>query len=253
MAPDARARYIALRQRVGCVRLSRGLRITSELVGNPPEDKPTLIVSNHIGTLDPWILATHLDVSFVAKSEMGTWPVISWVCKAVGIIFAHRGRITKAEQTVDEIRQRMRAGVSVLIFPEGTTSDGTGLLPFKAGGLQSVAGMDDGYIVPVYFHVRSISGVKVDESSRQTVTWSSPQGMFENIWHVLGLGRLHYVIRVGDPIPAAGKNRKTLAEESFSAVSDLMSAELSEIGATKRNEVDPVRTQEGEQVLSQHA
>ena len=229
----ARAAFVARRQRKGCIALTKGLGMTSEVKGSIPEGMPSLIVPNHIGTLDPWILAANLDVAFVAKSEMGTWPVIGFVCKAVGIIFAHRKNVMKTTGTVDEIRERMRSGVSVLIFPEGTTSDGRQLLPFKTGGFQAVAGREDGDVVPMYFHVRHINDRPVDVESRVAITWSSPQTMFLNLWHMLGFKRLHYIIRIGTPISAGGRDRKQLAREAQEAVRKLMNEELHEIGATE--------------------
>ena len=227
----ARARHAAEGQRRGSAALVRVLRFTSEVKGDIPEGIPSLIVSNHIGTLDPWILAAQFNVAFVAKSEMGTWPVIRMVCRAVGVIFAHRKNVMKTHGTVDEIQECMRSGVSVLIFPEGTTSDGRGLLPFKTGGFQAVAGMEDGYIIPMYFHVRTINHQLVNEELRETVTWSGGQPMFENIWHLLGLGPLHFVIRIGDPISASNKDRKELARASFDAVASLMQEELAELSS----------------------
>jgi len=227
----AQAALKAERQRAGSAALTRILRFTSEVKGSIPEGMPSLIVANHIGTLDPWIFAARFKVAFVAKSEMANWPVIGMVCRAVGIIFAHRQNVMKTGDTVNEIHERMRSGVSVMIFPEGTTSNGQQLLPFKTGGFQAVAGMEDGYIIPMYFHVRTIDGHTVTEDSRETVTWSSPQGMFANIWHILGLGPLHFVIRIGDPIPASGKDRKELARTSQEAVQRLMDGEIVELAA----------------------
>jgi 1-acyl-sn-glycerol-3-phosphate acyltransferase len=225
----AQARHAAEGQRRGSTALVSVLRFTSEVKGEIPENMPSLVVSNHIGALDPWILAAQFKVAFVAKSEMGTWPVIRMVCRAVGVIFAHRRNVMKTNDTVDEIRERMRSGVSVLIFPEGTTSNGRDLLPFKTGGFQAVAGMEDGYIIPMYFHVRTIDGRLVNEDLRVTVTWFDGQPMFENIWHILGLGPLHFVIRIGDPIPASNKDRKELAHVSREAVKALMDEELADL------------------------
>lgn len=231
----ARAAFIAGRQRAGCIALTRVLGFTSEVRGNLPEGKASLITCNHIGTLDPWILAAKFDASFVAKAEMGSWPVISFVCRAVGIIFAHRGRVMKTNDTINEIQDRMRDGVPVIIFPEGTTTDGRQLLPFKTGGFQAVAGMEDGFIVPMYFHVRTIAGRLVSEEERVTVTWSTPQGMFANIWHILGLGPMHFVIRIGEPIHASGRDRKELARLAQDAVSEMMEQEIAELRGAETN------------------
>lgn len=242
-----RPMHSALRQQAGCISLAKGLGFTAEIRGSYPQDVPSLIVANHIGTLDPWILASQFNVAFVAKAEMGAWPVIGMVCRAVGIIFAHRKNVMKTSDTVNEIQDRMRSGVSVLIFPEGTTSNGQQLLPFKTGGFQAVAGMEDGYIIPMYFHVRTIRGREVTTESRETITWSSPQGMFANIWHVLGLGPMHYVIRIGEPIPASGGDRKELARASQQAVQQLMDEEIAELqGGTQ-----PIPSRDAQEVHSQ--
>lgn len=226
--------FVAKRQRLASVLLTRGVQISSEVRGSIPADKPILIVANHIGTLDPWILASKFDVAFVAKSEMDSWPIIGFVCKAVGIIFAHRKSIMKTAQTVDEIRSRMRSGVRVLVFPEGTTSDGRELLPFKTGSFEAVANMEDGFVVPVYFHVRSIAGKRVDIETRIRVTWSAPQTLQANVWALLGLGLKHYVIRIGEPIAASGRDRKDLARRSQEAVQRLKTEEEAELRETNR-------------------
>ena len=224
-----RMRFVAQRQKAGSAALIKGIRISAEVIGEIPLGKPLLLVSNHIGTLDPWILASQFEVAFVAKSEMGNWPVIGWVCDAVGIIFAHRKNVMKTQQTVDEIRARMRSEVAVMIFPEGTTSNGESLLPFKTGGFEAVSHMEDGWIVPIYFHVRGIKGDVVTEEGRKIVTWSSPQTMLSNLWKMLGLGKMHYVIRVGTPIASNQRNRKELAACAQQAVQVLKEAEENDL------------------------
>ena len=74
--------------------------------------------------------------------------------------------------------------------------------------------MEDGYIITMCFHVRTIAGRQVDEDERETITWSSPQGMFANILPIMDLGPLYFVIRIGEPIAASGKDRKELARIS---------------------------------------
>jgi len=129
--------FVATRQRIAARKLIQGLRITTEVKGSVPEDLATLISPNHIGALDPWIVASHFDVAFVAKAEMGTWPVIKTVTKAVAIIFAHRKNVMKTAETLNEIQERMRSGVSVLVFPEGTTSGGNDVRRHRSSSIQN--------------------------------------------------------------------------------------------------------------------
>ena len=225
-----RMNFVARRQKIGCQHIVKSLGITTEVIGQIPNDKAVLVASNHIGVFDSLILASNMDVAFVAKAEMGTWPIMGWVFRVVGIIFAHRKNVMKTAQTIEEIRTRMRSGVAVMVFPEGTTSDGTQLLPFKTGVFEAISHMSDGFVVPVYFHVRTMGGEKVDAETRKLVTWFAPQNMRSNLWQVLGLGPLHFAIRIGDPISSDGKNRKELAAESQVAVQVLKSAEEKSLG-----------------------
>ena len=116
--------HSARRQRAGSEALTKGLGFTSEVRGSFPEDKPSLIVANHIGTLDPWLLASQFHVAFVAKAEMRTWPVIGMVCRAVGIIFAHRKNVMKTSALVPAPRQSAVFTVTLYFafagFPEAT-------------------------------------------------------------------------------------------------------------------------------------
>ncbi len=239
----ARFKYLSQRQRLTCAALARALRISSEVVGDFPQDIPMLVVTNHIGQFDPWVVGSQFDFAFVAKSEMGGWPGLGAIFRAVGMIFVDRKKIMTTVGTVNEIQDRMRDGVPVLIFPEGTTSDGRQVNTFKTTGFQAVANMEDGYILPVYFHVRTINGKKVDSESRTQVTWAAPQSMVSNIKQILALGPLHYVIRIGAPIPSSGLDRKELARLSHAAVVNLMMDEIEELSPSPDIRVQETRNE----------
>lgn len=224
-----RVRLLARMQAEGSRALLRQLGWTLTVEGDPasarvPTDVPTLVIGNHIGVFDPWIVAAVFESGFVAKAEMASWPVFGWVCRSVGIMFAHRENRMKTGDLVNEVQERMTDGVPVAIFPEGTTSNGTLLLPFKTGGFAALMDAPVGQVIPTYFHARCIDGVPVTEKSRIGVTWYTPETLLENLRKILHLD-IDWVIRIGEPIPSAGHTRKSLADASRAAMLALMEQE----------------------------
>lgn len=102
-----------------------GLRV--EVVGAPAPN--ALLVANHVSWLDIPALGAQGEIGFLSKAEVRDWPVVGWMAAVAGTLFIERGANQTAELT-EAIGERVRTGRPVVIFPEGTTSDGTGLLRF---------------------------------------------------------------------------------------------------------------------------
>ena len=98
-----------------------------------------LLVCNHLSYLDVLVLASVAPAVFVAKRDVKSWPVIGWLASLAGTVFVDRERRTQVGQTNEEIRQALEAGVLVILFPEGTSSDGQTVLPFKSSLLEPAA------------------------------------------------------------------------------------------------------------------
>ncbi|WP_457652812.1 lysophospholipid acyltransferase family protein [Rhodocaloribacter sp.] len=214
-----RSAYRARLQRRACVVFCRilGVRVTRS--GALPEAGAVLAVSNHLGLFDPWVLASQMPLAFVAKAEMNDWPVAGWICRTVGVIFVARERRMQANTFVEQVQKRLREGVRVLVFPEGTTSNGETVMPFKTGAFEAVAGMEDGAVLPLYLNVRAVEERPAKGRLREAVTWAdSSETMLQNFWKLLGLRSVHVEVRVGAPIATAGRDRKTLARLSHAAV-----------------------------------
>lgn len=96
-----------------------------------------MVVSNHISWLDIYVIHCWQPVRFVAKSEIRGWPVIGWLCEKTGTIFIERGRKRDAHRVLHNITDVMLQGDLVGVFPEGTTTDGTAVLPFHANLMQA--------------------------------------------------------------------------------------------------------------------
>ena len=115
--------------------------------GTPPKE-PCLLVANHMSYFDPLIVASHVPCTVVAKSEIGSWPCVGDVARRLGILMLQRGCGMSGARVLREAMRALERGVSVLVFPEGTTTTGDRVLPFRRGafGAAALAGVP---IVPV--------------------------------------------------------------------------------------------------------
>ncbi len=113
--------------RVVCVIL--GIRV--RVHGQRSDLIPTLYVCNHVSYLDIEVLGGLIPGSFVAKAEVATWPFFRTLAKAQRTIFIER-RSGKTSKSRDEMMERLNTGDNLMLFPEGTSSDGTRVLPFRS-------------------------------------------------------------------------------------------------------------------------
>ncbi|MEQ1803981.1 MAG: lysophospholipid acyltransferase family protein [Burkholderiaceae bacterium] len=98
---------------------------------------PVLLTANHVSWLDVLAIDAVQPVRFVSKADVRHWPVLGWMVACGGTLFIERERKRDAMRVVHQVAQALQAGETVAVFPEGTTSDGTGLLPFHANLLQA--------------------------------------------------------------------------------------------------------------------
>ena len=126
----ARAAWLHHWSRFACRVL--GIRVTKR--GSMPTSG--LLVSNHLSYLDVVVLGSIQPCVFVAKRDVATWPLFGWLAHAAGTIFVDRERRFSCPKAVDVIREAIAAGSAVVLFPEGTSSDGSTVLPFKSALLE---------------------------------------------------------------------------------------------------------------------
>src|SRR6266566_100125 len=131
--PAARAAWLQNSAR----RLLRVFGIETQVAGNIPSSG--LLVCNHLSYLDILVLAALAPCVFVAKQEVKHWPVFGWFAKLAGTVFVHREQRTQAGHTVKEIETALQTDSLVVLFPEGTSSDGHTVLPFKSSLLEPAA------------------------------------------------------------------------------------------------------------------
>lgn len=119
------------------------LAVRIEFIGTPPAGTiPAMIVSNHVSWLDILAINAVRAVRFVAKSDIGRWPVAGWVCKQVGTLFIDRTHPHQIARINQQVAVALRAGDTFAVFPEGTTTAGNVLLPFHSALLQPALACD---------------------------------------------------------------------------------------------------------------
>jgi len=123
-----------------------------------------LIVANHTSWLDVIALFVTADVVFVAKKDVETWPVIGWLASRLGTIFLERRTTRDLARGVRVITDQLERGTNVVVFPEGTTTDGTFLLPFRAA-LFEAAAKAGGLVQPVAIRYRRPDGQIAQEAA----------------------------------------------------------------------------------------
>lgn len=106
--------------------------------GRVPPDG--LLVSNHLSYLDILVLGSITPTVFVAKSEVRRWPVLGWLTHQAGTLFIQRGKRSDVARINEQAERVLDSGVLLVIFPEGTSSDGREVLPFKSSLLEPVVG-----------------------------------------------------------------------------------------------------------------
>lgn len=197
-----------------------GVRLS--VVGEVVQDRPVLLVSNHTSWLDIPVLSAVAPVSFVAKKEVGSWPFVSSLARLQRTVFVDRNRRHATGEAADEIMERLNQGDAIVLFAEGTSSDGNRVLPFKTslfGAVKpaaretrdEVAGSNAVVqtIAIVYTHLH---GVPLGRADRPRVGWYGDMEMQSHAWEVLRSGPLAVTVTVGPPVPLSEFNdRKQLA------------------------------------------
>lgn len=215
--------------------LCRLLGIRLHIDGAVSRERPVLIVSNHVSWLDIPVLSAMAPVSFVAKREVGTWPFVSWLAKLQRSVFVDRERRTAVAQTTREIIGRLRGGDNIVLFAEGTSSDGNGVLPFrtslfaaaKPSGAQATAlekGISVQTLAVAYTRVH---GLPLGRLARPRVAWYGDMDMASHAWQVLRMGPLDVHLRLGEPMALSEfTDRKALARITEAQVRADMAAIL---------------------------
>ena len=202
-----------------CCRIM-GLDISAS--GTPSVSRPTLFICNHSSYLDILVLGALIPGYFVTKSEVANWPFFGVLAKLQRTVFVDR-RARNAGAHQDRLRQRLEAGDNLILFPEGTSSDGNRTLPFKSA-LFAAAGLSVGgrpvRVQPVSITCTALDGLPLGRRFRPVYAWYGDMDLAPHLWNMAGLGRLKVAVAFHPPttLKDAG-SRKMLAARCWGVVS----------------------------------
>jgi len=191
-----------------------------EVLGEPCRTTPTLYVANHCSYFDIMVLGSLLDAAFVAKKEVGTWPGIGYLAVLAGTVFIER-RARHSRTQRDEMKTLLDdERQSLILFPEGTSSDGRSVLPFKSA-LFSVAesGGSTLPVQPISLSYNGLDGLPMGRNWRSYFTWYGDMELADHMWMALGLGRAKVSVVFHPPVTMERlPSRKALADHCFATV-----------------------------------
>lgn len=243
-------------------RVCRLIGVRFDLVGEVVGDRPVLLVANHTSWLDIPVLSAVAPVSFVAKKEVGSWPGVSSLARLQRTVFVDRERRSAVGDTAGEIIGRLAAGDNIVLFAEGTSSDGNRVLPFRtslfaaakpsaaitrAPGESPTEGLLSRAVVQtISITYTRLHGVPLGRADRPLIGWYGDMDLPPHAWQLLKAGPLDARIVVGEPVSLDQfADRKALARHSEDEIRKNVIRNLR--GLAPDSAVAPVRPSHGPQ------
>ena len=198
----------------------RLLGVRLKLVGQPLRAGPALIAANHAGWLDIVILSAVAPVSFIAKREVNGWPFFGSLARLQRTVFVDRDRRHGAGDARDEIGERLASGDILVLFPEGTSSDGRRVLPFKSS-LFGAAERPGVRVQPLSLAYSGHRNLPMTSRLMPFYAWYGGMELPPHLWEALKMGPIEVTVVCHPPLAIGGKmNRKALARGAEELVRD---------------------------------
>jgi len=195
-----------------CVNRILGFKIRTH--GTMSTTEPVLFVVNHTSYLDILILGSLIPAAFVAKADVARWPIIGALAKMQNTIFIER-RSSKIVGQKSHLQQHLSQQRSLILFPEGTSSNGQSVLPFKSALFSIVEEPMDGFqikVQPVSLTCVGLDNMPMTRSWRSFYAWYGDMTLVPHLWNMFGLGNFIMDIVFHPPVmPHDFSDRKALA------------------------------------------
>jgi len=215
----------------------RLIGLNVRVIGTPANrglGRPVVFVSNHSSWLDVPVLGGRIDACFVSKHEVGTWPMVGTVARLGRTVFVSRQRHATGRER-DVMRERLAAGDNLLLFPEGTTSDGSRVMPFRSSFFAIAEGPDAPLLQPISVVYDRLAGLPTGRASRPVFAWYGDMDLASHFWRLAQHKGLRVTVLLHPPIdPAQFASRKDLSHAIWQTVAD---------GASRLRQNRPIEAQ----------
>ena len=209
--------------------LTRLIGIRVRIVGTPllaAGGRPVIYVSNHSSWVDIPVLGGVLAGCFVAKGDVARWPVIGTVARLGRTVFVSRSRATTGKER-DSMRAVLQAGDNLILFPEGTSSDGSRVLPFRSSFFTLAEASTPAEIAelpliqPISVVYDRLGGLPAGRAARPIFAWYGDMDIASHFWRLTQHIGLRATVLVHAPLdPARFADRKMLAQATWRIVAD---------------------------------
>jgi len=213
--------------------ICRVMGMSVRVIGEPAHGggRPVVYASNHSSWLDVPVLGGRLLACFVAKEDVGRWPVVGQVARLGRTIFVSRQRGTTGRER-DDMRARLSSGDDLILFPEGTSSDGSRVLPFHSSFFAAAkpsnrpaeeTGCDIAapLVQPVSVVYDRLAGLPVGNARRAVFAWYGDMDLASHFWQLAQWRGMRASVLLHPPLdPADFPTRKALSQAAWQAVAD---------------------------------
>ena len=178
-----------------------------------------MIVLNHVSWLDIFVLDAVMPVTFVAKAEIGRWPLVGTLVTRAGTLYIERGSKSAARKTSERVAQALRDGVPVAVFPEGTTSTGESVQRFHTALFQPAVDTSS-TVLPAVLRYCDAHG-----KLTHAAAYVGEDSLIGSIWMIVSQRRMSARLEFLEPISAGGGDRRMLAERSREAIAAALASQ----------------------------
>lgn len=177
-----------------------------------------LIVCNHLSYVDILIISSRYPAIFVTSEEVNEDPLLGMITRAAGCLFVERRHPFRLPQEIAEIESHLARGISVMFFPEGTTTDGTKIMKFKSSLFQSAKRLPQVKVLPLCLAYTHADGVPLDENAANKIFYYGEMTFAEQLKKLLSLKTIETTI---DRLPeTAVEDRKLVAHSAYRMISE---------------------------------
>ena len=183
------------------------------IVNGARQPGPVLLVSNHISWLDIVVIHATGHCRFVSKADVQRWPVVGMLATGAGTLYIERESRRDALRVVHHMAERLQAGDVLAVFPEGTTGDGSTVLPFHANLLQAAISAQVS-VQPMALHF--VNGAT--QAMSFDPCYIADDTLLQSVWRTLRAHDLQAIVNYGEPQAALGRDRRAWAADLHDAV-----------------------------------